>query len=62
MKQVARSVIDVEGSEVLDGVTHLIIDNDTRFAEHLRTTLKDAGIECVRIPPRSPNCSADAER
>ncbi len=62
MKQVARNVIDVEGSEVFDSVTHLMIHSDTRFAEHFRTALKDAGIECVRIPPRSPNCSPHAER
>ncbi len=62
MKQIARNIVDVERSDVFDGVTHLIIDNDTRFAEYFRTTLKDSGIECVRIPPRSPNCSRHAER
>ena len=62
MRQVARNITDIHRTKVFDGVTHLIIDNDTRFAEHFRTTLRDAGIECVRIPPRAPNCSPHAER
>jgi len=43
MKQVARNVTDFQRGNVFDGVTHLITDNDTRFADHFRTTLKDVG-------------------
>jgi len=62
MKQVTRNITDAERSDVLGGVTHLIIDNDTRFDETSRAALKDDGTKCVRIPPRSPNCNPHAER
>jgi len=62
MRQVARNVTDPERPRALDGVTHLITDNDTRFAEHFRTSLRDGDINCVPIPAHAPNCNAFAER
>lgn len=62
MRQVARNVTEPERGPVLDGATHLIIDNDTRFAEHFVGALRDDGLECVRIPPGAPDCNAFAER
>lgn len=62
MKQVARNVTATDRSDVFDGDTHMIIDRDSRFSEDWRATLKSSGIECVRIPPRSPNCNPHAER
>jgi len=62
MRQVARNVTDPERPPALAGVTHLITDNDSCFAEHFRTSLRDAGIECVQIPARAPDCNAFAER
>ena len=44
---------------VLDGLTRVIIDNDTRFADHFRATLGDDGTECVRIPPQAPDSVAE---
>ncbi len=40
----------------------LIHDRDPLFAESFRVLMKSAGIECVRLPPRSPNLNAYAER
>ena len=62
MKQVARNVTAPDRGPVLDGVTHMVIDNDTCFADHFRSTLSDDGIECVRIPAHAPDCNAVAER
>ena len=62
MTQVARNVTDAEKSNVLRGVTHLIIDRDPRFDEQFRNALEDDGTKCVRIPANSPNCNPHAER
>ena len=59
--QVARNLTDV-----VDGVLlpHriLICDRDTKFTEQFLRVLKDAGIDAVLTPSRSPNCNAFAER
>jgi len=62
MRQIARNITDAEPPRTLDGVTHLITDNDTRFAEHFRECLRDGGIASVPIPARAPDCNAFAER
>ncbi len=40
----------------------LILDRDSKFSLVFRTLLKDAGVEVVRLPYRSPNLNAYAER
>ena len=42
--------------------THLIHDRDAKFSADFRTTLKDAGIQCKKLPVRSPNLNARVER
>jgi putative transposase len=64
MKQVARNL-----TEPIDGflrdATHLIHDADPLFTDAFKAILKpDAypdgeGVECVKIPPRSPNCRVE---
>jgi putative transposase len=40
----------------------LLHDRDPRFTDAFAATLAAAGIETVRLPPRSPNLNAYAER
>ncbi|MHB8744854.1 MAG: integrase core domain-containing protein, partial [Sulfuricaulis sp.] len=40
----------------------LILDRDTKYSIALRRLLQDDGIEIIRLPPRSPNLNAYAER
>jgi hypothetical protein len=61
MKQMARNLVDpVEG--FLRGATHLIHDRDPLFTEAFIAILEAGGVECVKIPARSPNCNPHAER
>ena len=61
MSQIARNLTDsVEG--LLTGKRYLIHDRDPLFTAEFLCTLKSAGIESVKLPPRSPNLSAHAER
>lgn len=61
MQQVARNLVDCEDGFLLDG-RHLIHDRDPLFTHGFRTTLKHAGVNPVRLPVRSPNLNAYAER
>jgi hypothetical protein len=38
------------------------MDHDAKFSEAFRITLKESGVEPVRLPPRSPNLSPHLER
>jgi transposase InsO family protein len=40
----------------------LIIDRDTKYAEQFRRMIGDNGTKVIRLPPRSPNLNAYAER
>ena len=42
--------------------TILIHDRDTKFSGDFRSTLKDAGVVCKKLPVRSPNLNARVER
>jgi transposase InsO family protein len=44
------------------GKRFLIHDRDPRFTLAFRETLTAAGVHVVRVPPRSPNLNAYAER
>jgi transposase InsO family protein len=50
----------VDGSLV--GKQFLILDRDAKFSKAFRTLLEDAGVEVIRLPYRSPNLNAYAER
>ena len=61
MEQVARNLTDgFEG--FLLGKRYLIVDRDPLFTKAFADILASAGVERVRLPPRSPNLNAHAER
>ncbi len=61
MKQIGRNLTDAFDGFLLD-VRYLILDRDTIYTEAFRELLKQTGIKVVRLPPRSPNLNANAER
>src|ERR1022692_1412531 len=61
MLQMARSLTDGENG-VLLGKRHLIVDRDNKYSTAFRTFMAREGIEVIRLPPRSPNLNASAER
>jgi putative transposase len=40
----------------------LILDRDTKYSDAFRSILVRKGIQVIRLPPRSPNLNAFAER
>jgi putative transposase len=61
MKQGARNLTDcVDG--FLSGYRYLIHDRSTLFTKEFQMILESAGVKSVRLPPRSPNLNAYAER
>lgn len=61
MKQVAKNLTDPIDGFPLDK-KYLIMDRDGKFAPECHTVLKEAGVEPLLLPPRSPNLNAYAER
>ncbi len=61
MEQVARNLID-GFSGFLREKRFLIHDRDPLFTRGFRKLLQSAGVTSVRLPPRSPNLNAFAER
>ncbi len=61
MKQVARNLTDSVGG-FLQGSRYLIHDRDPLFTEEFRDLLRPAGVTAVKLPARSPNLNAYAER
>jgi hypothetical protein len=61
MKQVARN-LTTPGDGFLVDTRYLLMDHDTKHCEGFRSILEDAGVHCVRLPPRSPNLNAHIER
>ncbi len=61
MMQIGRNLTDpLDGS--LADKRFLILDRDSKFSKAFRTLLTEAGVEVVRLPYRSPNLNAYAER
>jgi putative transposase len=61
MSQVGRNATDaVDG--ILNGKRFLIHDRDPLFTAEFQSILKSVGVDCVKLPPRSPNLNAYAER
>lgn len=57
----ARQLTDaVDG--ILLGKQYLILDRDTKYCPAFRDFVKREGIAVIRLPPRSPNLNAYAER
>jgi transposase InsO family protein len=61
MSQVGRNLTDaVDG--ILNGKRYLIHDRDPLFTTKFLDILADVGVKSVKLPPRSPNLNAHAER
>ncbi len=61
MQQVARNLTDVD-TGFLIGSRYLIHDRDPLFTQAFKAHLSSAGVETVKLPARSPNLNAFAER
>ena len=61
MTQVARNLSDAMDGFLL-GKRYLIHDRDPLFTEEFLEALGFSGVQSVRLPPRSPNLNAYAER
>ena len=61
MLQIARNVCDVEDGMLAGGKT-LIVDRDAKYSHGWRAFLAEQGVEVIRLPPKSPNLNAYAER
>ncbi len=61
MSQIARNLTDAEDG-FLNGTRYLIHDRDPLFTRAFRELLKLYGVEPVKLPARSPNLNAYAER
>jgi transposase InsO family protein len=61
MSQIGRNLTDaVDG--ILNGKRYLIHDRDPLSTTEFLDMLADVGVESVKLPPRSPNLNAHAER
>lgn len=61
MMQIGRNLTDVDDG-ALAGTRYLIHDRDPLFTDAFREVLKSAGVKTVKLPARSPNLNAYAER
>jgi len=57
----ARNLTDPVGGFLADK-EFIILDRDSKYASAFGDLLEDAGVQVVRLPPRSPNLNAYAER
>ncbi len=61
MRQTGRNVTDcVDG--FISNLRYVILDRDPLYTEAFRSLLKGSGIKVIRLPARSPNLNAYAER
>jgi transposase InsO family protein len=61
MIQIGRNLTDpIDG--FLADKKFVILDRDSKYSAAFRDLLKGSGVEVVRLPPRSPNLNAYAER
>jgi transposase InsO family protein len=61
MMQIGRNLTDpIDGFLADKGF--VILDRDSKYLSAFRDLLEDAGVQVVRLPPRSPNLNAYAER
>ncbi|MDH3692846.1 MAG: integrase core domain-containing protein, partial [Gammaproteobacteria bacterium] len=61
MKQIARNVTMDEWG-VLGNCRYLIHDRDTKFTDSFRAIVRSGQVEPLKLPARSPNLNAYAER
>jgi transposase InsO family protein len=61
MAQVARNLTDgLDG--FLRGTRYVLHDRDSKYSAGFLQILREAGVQCLRLPPRSPNLSPHLER
>jgi len=61
MEQMARNLTDaVDG--FLRNTSHLVHDRDPLYTRAFDEILKSSGVQPIKLPPRSPNLNAYAER
>ncbi len=61
MKQIARNIAMADWGFLSD-CKYLIHDRDSKFCLSFRKILKEAGLKLIRLPPKSPDLNAYAER
>ena len=61
MKQIARNLTDCFDGFLI-GKRYLIHDRDPLYTSAFTSVLKSTGIRCIKLPPKSPNLNAYAER
>lgn len=61
MMQMARNLTEAE-EPILRGKRFLIMDRDAKYSACFRAALTREGINSFRLPPRSSNVNAHAER
>ena len=61
MSQIGRNLTDAVAG-ILNGKRYLIHDRDPLFTADFLCMLADIGVRSVKLPPRSPNLNAYAER
>jgi putative transposase len=61
MSQIGRNLSHA-GEGILHGKRYLIHDRDPLFTTEFLEMLADVGVKSVKLPPRSPNLNAHAER
>ena len=61
MVQIGRNLTDAKDG-FLRGVSHLLLDRDPVYTQAFRRLLKQSGVRPLRLPARSPNLNAYAER
>ena len=61
MKQIGRNLTDPFDG-FLAGMRYIILDRDPLYTDEFRGLLKQAGVKVIRLPARSPNLNAYAER
>jgi transposase InsO family protein len=61
MSQIGRNLTDPFDGFLADK-RHLILDRDSKHSKAFRDLLEDSGVGIVRLPARSPNLNAYAER
>ena len=54
MSQIARNLTDAEQG-ILTGKRYLIHNRDPLFTAEFLNAIAEAGVESVKLPPRSPN-------
>ena len=61
MEQIARNLVDVVDGFLL-GKRYVLTDRDPLYTEGFREILKQRGVKVLRLPAKSPNLNAFAER